>query len=919
MKKYASNENLFLISKNYEFDKQFSPINRHNYLLNRNQTVYNLDELYQKEMNLKRNEEIIENNNDINTKKNDYFFDYKNIKINNKKKSRQSKLFNPKNIKKEMEFFPSYYKNKLHLKHRKEKVDNDKMTYSLDYKNRKIEYNRKIDDKESNDFYSKGIKKKTYEILNNIPKENFELNKVKNNKKYDQFSENISMRNIQKTSKKLEYEKQFNDYNYEQGKLCDENFATFNPLLNNNQCNENQKLSIDPYKIKNIRCQIQLNDCYHPNKKDNEPNKNNNCLYSYSNNEDMEETNLFSNYNTKTFKTIKTNIEYFGDNDCCNDIRKINSPCSPIEYASTYSTGSDENNKNKKYNNPYSHICQTDTNLYSKKKINNQKTYQLEEPDSCIFCHSICGFHFEPEIKKDLEINKIANFKICGKLKDFYIKIIPDNNKSFAIYSNKKSFINSSIQNNLDKELMDEFLKFKELQISEERELYIKGKTKYKPKNKIIVQDFFKIRKVRKNVKDQGTNMNKNIKPSVSIGERLSIIIDDNLKRRRDLLMQIILKTIIREKNILKNSFVEWYNKAMKISDLEKRMNKKRLKIKKSENFSIIKKISKRDKCVGNEYIPNKIDYHLEIELINNKEKDDKEINTDIPYGFNNDNLQKGKIDNVIFESNKIDLKQLRINEILIKIINSRTIPDDYMILKKYFSIWYRKSKYIPLFDNAKIITEFCRSKLKYISSIKNWKKLYQKFILKSKKANIMKILHKLKVRKYKLYKLIKITRLIQIFNRKKFIRYLILCWFINTNSSLTKKNQMKILYENMLTTYISIADDIFGNNKDNNPSIQHSIMEAVDSNKYQTKHLNEFSFINNLKNMKTEIEKEKKLGFYEKYINNYFSPVKYSKYIRQKEESKINVEKRRILSENKSETKFKTTKRYFTNNISKK
>ena len=218
------------------------------------------------------------------------------------------------------------------------------------------------------------------------------------------------------------------------------------------------------------------------------------------------------------------------------------------------------------------------------------------------------------------------------------------------------------------------------------------------------------------------------------------------------------------------------------------------------------------------------------------------------------------------------------------------------------------------MLENAKIISEFCKSKLIYILSIKNWRKLYQKILLKDKKANIIKILHKLKVRKYRVYKLVKITRLMQIFNRKKFLKYLILCWFINTNSSLTKKNQMKILYENMLTTYISIADDIFGNNKKNNPSIQHSIMEAVDSNKYQTKQLKElYFFTNNNIKLRAEIEKEKKLSFYEKYINNYFSPVKISKY---KEESKINIQKRGISYENKNEGKFKINRKNLKNQL---
>ena len=929
MKKYSSNENfLSLIQKDYELKNTINQMNHKNYKMNRNQTFNELNKLFDKEPNLNKKEETILYNSDINRKKEDYFRDNKYNKII-KKKYNQNILLNKQNIKNENIFFHEKFKSKFHNKKKKVKNHKGKITYSLECKNKKTGYSIEREfqeDKAPNNFgtnyYSKGLKKKTYEILSSVSpdKITIENQKDKNNKNCEKFSENIFIRNIQKTNKKIEYDRQFTDYDYEQKIMGDDKFDRFNPLLNNCQFNETQKLSIDPCKIKNIRCQIQLNNSYHPNKNLNElyKDKTNIYTYTYSNNEDLEDTNLYSNYNKNISKTNKNNInEYLDKIKYCNYTRKNNCPLSPIEYISTYSTGSDDNNKIKKCNNYFKHICQTETNILTKVQDKSRRTYQLEDPDCCICCNSICGFHFEPEIKKVQEIDKIANFKISGKYKnlnEFYTKLIPDNNKSFSIYQKQKSFNNFSVQNNLDEELINKYFRNKQLQIkiSQEREICIKGK--YKPKNKIIVQDFFKIKKVRKSLKDQGTNMNKNIRPSISFNERFSFIIDDNLIRKRNLLMQIILKKMLCEKNKLNDIFIEWYNKTIKIAEIERVMKKKRLKMKKIENFEISHKISKRDKCIGNEYTPNTIEYNLEIEVINNIEKNDKEVFTDNPYGFSNESLQRGKINSIIYESNRDYLNKVRINEILIKIINSRITPNDEVIIRKYFSIWYRKSQYIPLLENARIISEFCKSKLIYILSIKNWRKLYQKILLKDKKANIIKILHKLKVRKYRVYKLVKITRLMQIFNRKKFLKYLILCWFINTNSSLTKKNQMKILYENMLTTYISIADDIFGNNKKNNPSIQHSIMEAVDSNKYQTKQLKElYFFTNNNIKLRAEIEKEKKLSFYEKYINNYFSPVKISKY---KEESKINIQKRGISYENKNEGKFKINRKNLKNQL---
>ena len=45
----------------------------------------------------------------------------------------------------------------------------------------------------------------------------------------------------------------------------------------------------------------------------------------------------------------------------------------------------------------------------------------------------------------------------------------------------------------------------------------------------------------------------------------------------------------------------------------------------------------------------------------------------------------------------------------------------------------------------------------------------------------------------------------------------------------------MKFLYENLLKTYMNLADDIFGNNQKENPSVQDAMYEAVNSDKFIT------------------------------------------------------------------------------------
>ena len=68
-----------------------------------------------------------------------------------------------------------------------------------------------------------------------------------------------------------------------------------------------------------------------------------------------------------------------------------------------------------------------------------------------------------------------------------------------------------------------------------------------------------------------------------------------------------------------------------------------------------------------------------------------------------------------------------------------------------------------------------------------------------------------------------------------------------------------------MLTTYMSMADDIFGKNQKNNPSIQDFMFEIVDTDKYQVKELEDVPIAKTYYSKKKE---EKKVVTNIKYIN---------------------------------------------------
>ena len=443
-------------------------------------------------------------------------------------------------------------------------------------------------------------------------------------------------------------------------------------------------------------------------------------------------------------------------------------------------------------------------------------------------------------------------------------------------------------------------------------------KRKQKGVNKISGKNYFKITKPQKSYKNQGTSMI----PTLNKIEKVDrmFINNDHLNnkqyRKRDLLLQIISKCIIREKYKFNDVFTNWYKKTMRIIEQER---KRKLSVNKSiitknEKFQIINKKEKRDKSCGNIYVPNKIQRTSKMEIRQKKLKKDEGILASFPHVFVKENLKSSKINNDIYKSKKspiilrktqsesttilasdkkiltkehlIEITQKR-TQILFKLITTRKTPEFF--LRKYFNIWRRKVQYLILMTNAEIIGDFCKSKLNEIKAHRRWIKLYKKYSFHQRQNNIMKIIKKLKTRKDKILQLIRISTLIKFYNQRAFLHKIIMYWFLYSINASKKRNQMKIIYKNMLTTYMSMADDFFGKNQKNNPSIQDCMFEIVDSNKYQVKELEdvpmaktyyskkkeEKKVITNIKYITKNLEEEKETTIY-KETSKYFYPKKY-------------------------------------------
>ena len=180
----------------------------------------------------------------------------------------------------------------------------------------------------------------------------------------------------------------------------------------------------------------------------------------------------------------------------------------------------------------------------------------------------------------------------------------------------------------------------------------------------------------------------------------------------------------------------------------------------------------------------------------------------------------------------------LRAKEIIKIFILSRCDP--LMKKRKYFNVWRRKAHLLELLENSKIIQEFCRSNLEMSrikKIIKMWQNLSRKLFYKTR-VRLLTMKPKLSkgnIRIKKLYELIRITKLTTLFSRRRFIHFIILIWHIYAKNIHKKRVNMKYLYENLLKTYMSLANDIFGNNQYENPSVQDAMYEAVNTNKFIT------------------------------------------------------------------------------------
>ena len=421
------------------------------------------------------------------------------------------------------------------------------------------------------------------------------------------------------------------------------------------------------------------------------------------------------------------------------------------------------------------------------------------------------------------------------------------------------------------------------------------NQSKKKEKNKISNNNFVILKK-NKILRDKETQ---SAKAEIEIDKMDDFkVIDDEgfLKRKKnerikDLMTQILYRREMTEKLTLSEALRNWLKQAIILSHNEEieieNERRRHTKIKKSDRFALIEKKSREEAGTQMTVAKNIIQNASNLNLVKKIKKKNAEINVNFPPEFDYDKIKPKKERNIAFESTKkpVTLKPNKVNtmniyskdylfkeeirrgihhqmteeertrvmEILYNFFMTR--GDPFSLLRKYFTIWNRKSNYLFLLDNARIISEFCKRNLNNLLNARKWKYIGERLLLKEK-IKIVKLSKEITYRINKIFDLIRITRINSIFSKKRYIHFIIIAWLAYCRNIKNKRTHVKSLYENMIATYMNMADDVFGNNQKDNPSVQDALFEAVESNKFQTNNVQDVPIANEYYQRKKNITK---------------------------------------------------------------
>ena len=471
-----------------------------------------------------------------------------------------------------------------------------------------------------------------------------------------------------------------------------------------------------------------------------------------------------------------------------------------------------------------------------KKHLNKWKQYSIS---SNIFANKIQKAMKKYKEKKiirkkkgNILLLKLLTKKISKNSNKLKESIIKWNKKANTLNTNGKRMIKSIIRHMkkiIMKKIKDSFKRKLLKKICEKMSL----KFNHLLLKKVLMQFINKIEKLKIKDKKFIDSLNK-------IENRKMII---SLKYLNNIfLIKKLLHDIIRVKA------KTFFSKLKKLRQLQEKFNQLGISLKKSNN-SIIQKnkekfILKTKKIYVyrklsrlfnyyNNYIQTILKRQSERNFFNKLKKIN--INKNKEYSYKNKKISSNKppITKMTFRSKSKDKEKKKNIDKLSKI--KKVIPFFIKYLEKKILLRKKKSFQILKFNfSNQLYKKYLNKKIKkekeefmklFKSKINNIKKkeLIQKKLKKLFQRKYHKLIYNILIKSnriYLLFYLLKIVILHKILSKKKFMREIIRKWrYLNFAKKIAKR-KLDLMYKNMHTTYLELANELFGNENEKNPSI---------------------------------------------------------------------------------------------------
>ena len=471
-----------------------------------------------------------------------------------------------------------------------------------------------------------------------------------------------------------------------------------------------------------------------------------------------------------------------------------------------------------------------------KKHLNKWKQYSIS---SNIFANKIQKAMKKYKEKKiirkkkgNILLLKLLTKKISKNSNKLKESIIKWNKKANTLNTNGKRIIKSIIRHIkkiIMKKIKDSFKRKLLKKICEKMSL----KFNHLLLKKELMQFINKIEKLKIKDKKFIDSLNK-------IENRKMII---SLKYLNNIfLIKKLLHDIIRVKA------KTFFSKLKKLRQLQEKFNQLGISLEKSNN-SIIQKnkekfILKTKKIYVyrklsrlfnyyNNYIQTILKRQSERNFFNKLKKININKNKEFSYKNKKISSNKPPITKMTFRSKSKDKEKKKNIDKLSKI--KKVIPFFIKYLEKKILLRKKKSFQILKFNfSNQLYKKYLNKKIKkekeefmklFKSKINNIKKkeLIQKKLKKLFQRKYHKLIYNILIKSnriYLLFYLLKIVILHKILSKKKFMREIIRKWrYLNFAKKIAKR-KLDLMYKNMHTTYLELANELFGNENEKNPSI---------------------------------------------------------------------------------------------------